>query len=71
MSKKRGLIAIILIGIGSSIGLIVISILNGKYLEAVAISSIVSTLAWFVLQGKETYQRKIDEREEQAEVRKR
>ncbi|CCQ72069.1 hypothetical protein [Magnetospira sp. QH-2] len=44
---------VVMVGAILSLGLIAYPIVQGRYLEAVAISGVVSVLAWFALKGLE------------------
>ncbi len=69
MNGKRILIGIVAAGAALSVGSIGYAVINGKYLEAIAVSGVVSTLAWFMLQGKDRRREEIVERDEQVEER--
>ncbi len=69
MNKKYTVIGIMAASVALSAGLIGAAVFNGKYLEAIAISGVISTFAWFLLQGKETRQEEIVARDEQVEER--
>ncbi len=72
MNKKYMVIGIMAASVALSAGLIGTAVFNGKYLEAIAISGVISTFAWFVMQGKETRRGergKIVARDEQVEER--
>lgn len=49
MTKLKVLRVFVAIGVAVIVGLVAISLINGRYLEAIAISSIGSIFAWFAL----------------------
>ena len=69
MDKKRILKATVAAIVILSIGLIASAVINGKYLEAIATSGIISTLAWFALQKKTPSRQKTVVQNEQVEER--
>lgn len=49
MSRAKIWRVIVGLGVVVILGLVAVSVMNGRYLEAVAISSIGSVFAWFAL----------------------
>ncbi|MHA1598783.1 MAG: hypothetical protein ACTSV1_08685 [Alphaproteobacteria bacterium] len=49
MTKKKMIVIVVGIGTASTVGMIAYSLYYGRYIDAVAISSIVPVLLWFAL----------------------
>ncbi|GAB6052075.1 hypothetical protein JCM17960_08950 [Magnetospira thiophila] len=63
--------ALILLLVAVAVGLVAVPIVKGQYLEAVALSGVVSVLAWFFVQGREARARKPSDQQESKEERER
>lgn len=71
MNRRRLRIVVGVVAVTAAVVSIAIPIFSGKYLEAIAVSGVVSVFAWFALRGLERATEKHAYRPEAEETRER